>query len=341
MLDNRYTELIAKKLSGEITKADMEILEDWLNSSTKNQEEYEIHSSFWSDLKIKRTSNNADNIFVGISAAIHEDEQEKREAHRIPVKSRSLSFLWRGIAATVLVLIVAVFVYKSAINKEELSVAQSTQMIEKSLPIGQKMKIFLPDGSTVWLNAESSISYPKRFADKKRVVTLKGEAFFDVNKDPSKPFIVKTQKMDVIVLGTKFNVRDYDNEEKTDVALESGKVMVETSASSKKKYMLLPGEAISMSKKSGEIEKYKAESKSAFRWKDGVIYFHNTNFDEVISKLSRWYGVEFIIENYDGRKWEYSAEFKNDNLSNILHSMSFTKGFEYEIDQNKVTLKFN
>ncbi len=341
MLNNKYTELIAKKLSKDITKAEEQMLDDWLQSSVENQEDYKIYSSFWSDLKIKRISNNADNIFVGISAAIQEEELGNQEEYHIPEKSSSLSYLWRGIAATLLVLVVAVFVYKGMTNKEELPVVQSIQMIEKSLPVGQKMKIFLPDGSAVWLNAESSISYPKRFDGERRIVTLKGEAFFDIRRNPSKPFVVKTQKMDVVVLGTKFNVRNFDNEGKTDVALESGKVMVEISGLKSEKHMLLPGEGLSLSKNSGKIGKYIVEPRSAYQWKDGVIYFHNTGFDEVINKLSRWYGVEFNVENYDGRKWEYSAEFKNDNLSNILQSMSFTKGFEFELDQNKVTLKFN
>ncbi|MCK5470978.1 MAG: FecR domain-containing protein, partial [Cyclobacteriaceae bacterium] len=212
---------------------------------------------------------------------------------------------------------------------------------EKSLPCGQKLKIFLPDGSTAWLNAESTITYPERFDTEKRVVTLNGEAFFDVTKDPSKPFIVQTENIDVTVLGTTFNVRNYHNERKTDVALESGEVLVETSGLKEGKYILSPGEGISMNKKSGEIGLYEVDPKSAYQWKDGVIYFNKANFDEVINKLSRWYGVEFIIDNYNGEEWEYSAEFKNDYLNNILQSMSFTKGFKYELDQNKVTIKFN
>lgn len=341
MLNNRYTELIAKKLSGDIDKAEEETLNTWLKASDENQGTFQIYSSIWSDTKIKRVSKNADNVFVGISAAIQEEEIDSHKTYQIQEKTGSLSYVWRGIAAAIVILVVAVFVFLSISNKEELPVAQSIHLIEKSLPSGQKIKIFLPDGSTVWLNAESSISYPERFDDVNRVVTLTGEAFFDVNKDPFKPFIVKTDNMDVTVLGTTFNIRSYHNEGITEVALESGKVLVETSDLKENKYILSPGEGISVNGKLGKTSRYEVDPKSAFQWKDGVIYFNKAGFDEVINKLSRWYGVEFIIENYDGKGWEYSAEFKNDYLNNILQSMSFTKGFKYELDQNKVTIKFN
>ncbi len=338
MLDNNLNELIAKRLSGEINKDEQKVLDDWLALSDDNQETFKLHSSIWSDMKIRRTSKNANNVFVGISAAIRKGE--KTDDPQIPKRTISIPYLWRGIAAAVLVLVTTLFVFNILSAKKNPSIVQSTHVIEKSLSTGQKLKIFLPDGSTVWLNAESSISYPDRFDDKSRIVKLTGEAFFDITKNPSKPFVVKTEDLDIRVLGTKFNVRNYHNEGKTDVALESGKVMVETSEQ-KNKYILLPGEGISMNEESGEIAKYQVNPKTAFQWKDGVIYFNKANFDEVINRLSRWYGVEFTVENYEGEKWEYSAEFKNDNLSNILQSMGFTKEFEYEIDQNKVTIKFN
>lgn len=339
MLDNKFTELIAKKLSGEIGKDEENALNDWLASSDENREAFNLYHAIWSDMKINRASQNANNVFVGISAAIQ--KEEKPDKFHAPGKSRSIAYLWRGIAAAVLILVVALFVFDILNAKEEARIVQSTQMIEKSLSTGQKLKIFLPDGSTVWLNAESSISYPERFNDSSRIVTLKGEAFFDVTKNPNKPFIVKTENMDISVLGTAFNVRNYHNEGKIDVALESGKLLVETSGPIRDKYVLSPGEGISMNEKSGNAAKYSVDPKRAFQWKDGVLYFHKANFDEVINKLGRWYGVEFIVENYNREKWEYSAEFRNDYLSNVLQSMSFTKGFEYVIDQNKVTIKFN
>ena len=341
MLNNNYTELIAKKLSGDLNKTEEETLNTWLNASDENQETFRIYSSIWSETKLKRVSKNADNVFVGISAAIQEEEIDSYKTYQIQEKTRSFSYVWRGIAASVIILVIAVFVFRNTENKEELPVVQSIQLIEKSLPVGQKMKIFLPDGSTVWLNSESYISYPERFDDVNRIVTLTGEAFFDITKDPLKPFIVKTENMNVTVLGTTFNVRNYHNEEITNVALESGNVLVETSGSNENKYILSPGEGICLNEKTGKISKYEVDPKSDFQWREGVIYFRKADFDDVINKLSRWYGVEFIVENYTGEEWVYSAEFKNDYLNNILQSMSFTKDFKYELDQNKVTIKFN
>jgi ferric-dicitrate binding protein FerR (iron transport regulator) len=341
MNTNRYTELIARKLSTDITEAEEEILDNWLKKSDENQEEFKMYSLVWSDSKIKRVNKNADNVFEGILNTIQEEKIVKLDTTQNQDKIRSISYLWKGIAAAILVLVVAVFVFRNIQNKVTPELVHSIRMHEKSLPSGQKMKIFLPDGSTIWLNAESTITYPERFDNEQRLVTLKGEGFFDVIKNPTKPFIVRTENMDVTVLGTSFNVRNYQSEGKTDVALESGKVMVETSSSKKNKYILSPGEGLSMNNKSGKIGKYEVDPKVAYQWKDGVIYFYKADFDEVINKLSRWYGVEFIIENYKGDEWEYSAEFKNDYLENILKSIGFSKGFEHELDQNIVTIKFN
>ncbi len=341
MLNNRYIELIARKLSTDITKDEEEILDNWLKLSDENRDTFKMYSLVWSDTKIKRVSKNADNAFAGILHTIQEKETVVREIPQITGKTRSISYLWKGIAAAIIVLTVAVFILRNIGNSEDLQVAQSIQMNEKTLPSGQKMKIFLPDGSTVWLNAESTITYPERFDDEYRVVSLKGEGFFEVKKNPLKPFIVRTENMNVTVLGTTFNVRNYQNEGKTDVALETGKVMIETDGSKDSKYILSPGEGVSMNKKSGRTYKYEVDPKAAYQWKDGVIYFDKANFDEVINKLSRWYGVEFIVDNYRGVEWEYSAEFKNDYLDNILRSISFSQGFKYKLDQNKVTIKFN
>lgn len=339
MLNNRYIELIARKLSKDITEAEAEVLDNWLMSSDENQDAFETYSSIWFDTKIKRVSKNSDQVFGGIINAIEENENQK--IILTEEKTRSISYLWKGIAAAVIIFAVAVFALRNIDKREETQIVKSGTMHQKTLPSGQKMKIFLPDGSTVWLNAESTITYPERFDSETRVVTLKGEGFFDVIKNPSKPFIVQTENMDVTVLGTSFNVRNYQSEGKTDVALESGKVMVETSSVKKNKFILSPGEGLSMNKKSGEVGTYEVDPKLAYQWKDGMIYFNKASFDEVINKLSRWYGVEFFVDNYKGAKWEYSAEFSNDYLDNILKSISFSQGFEYVLDQNKVTIKFN
>ncbi len=340
MPDN-YTELIAKKLSGDINKSEEEDLNIWLKTSDENREAFRVYSLIWTDTKIKRVSKSADKVFDGISAAIQEQGNEIVGKYYISRQSASIQYLWKGIAAAVLFLAIAVFVIRSNEDKEELPVAQSIRLIEKSLSVGQKTKLFLPDGSEVWLNAESSLSYPERFDDVNRVVSLIGEAFFNVTKNPLKPFIVKTENMDITVLGTTFNVRCYNNEEIANIALKTGKVLVETSDLKENKYIISPGEGISICRKLGKASRYEVDPKAAFQWKEGLIYFNKADFGEVINKLSRWYGVEFIIENYNGEKWEYSAEFKNEYLSNVLQSMSFSKGFKYEIDQNKVILKFN
>ncbi|MCG8311066.1 MAG: FecR domain-containing protein [Cytophagales bacterium] len=335
MLETRYTELIAKKLSGEINSEEEQQLDAWINEDPKHQEKYNQYRFVWSDSKIKRRSSNADRIFIGISAAIQEENPSYSTA---PTKRRF--FQITAVAATLSLLISSIFVFDRLKNIEEASAPSEVEVVVKSLPKGQKSKIFLPDGSIVWLNAQSTIKYPKRFSEHTRIVNLIGEAFFDVTEDATKPFIVKTDKLDIKVLGTTFNVRNYQNENNTDISLESGKISVHTLGLDKKKYLLSPGEGLSFDDTSGSVTKFHT-SRSSFCWKDGTILFEEATFQEVIDKLSRWYGVEFVIENYDNSRWEYSAEFKDEYLDNVLQSLGYSKGFRYEIDQNKVKILFN
>ncbi|MCK5281237.1 MAG: hypothetical protein KAK04_21935, partial [Cyclobacteriaceae bacterium] len=105
MHNNRYIELIARKLSTDITKDEEQSLDNWLKSSDENQESFRIYSSIWSDLKIKRISKNSDNVFERISTAIQEEESDGQKTYQIQENTRSISYLWRGIAAAILILV--------------------------------------------------------------------------------------------------------------------------------------------------------------------------------------------------------------------------------------------
>lgn len=150
-------------------------------------------------------------------------------------------------------------------------------------PKGGLYQLTLPDGTRVWLNASSSITYPTAFARKERIVQITGEAYFEVVKDKTKPFIVKTRKDDINVLGTSFNINSYADEPVMKTTLLEGSVQINNK-------ILKPGEAY----RDGQI--IKSDINKDIAWKNGMFNFQDAKLEEVMRQLSRWYGLEIIYE---------------------------------------------
>jgi transmembrane sensor len=149
----------------------------------------------------------------------------------------------------------------------------------------------------------------------------------------------------ITALGTSFNVRTYAEESKIYVALEEGKVSVEKNAPADDDVMVFldPGEIVAYDIRSEKISpKNKLVFEEHFGWKNGLLLFNEDNLSEVIKKLERWYGVEFVILNQDrSAGWRYKGRFNNESLTNVLRGLSDTKSFDYEIQEKTVYIRFN
>ena len=204
-----------------------------------------------------------------------------------------------------------------------------------SLP-GQKITTSLPDGTIVKLNADSKLTVPETFSTDRREVSLHGEAFFDVARDESRPFIIHTKDIDVEVLGTSFNVRSYLNEEPSIVAVATGKVGV---SGEDKRETLTRGEKVVYTPSTGSMIKGLLDEEEEFGWKENILLFDRQTLPEVIQKLSRWYGVEFLQHEGIQVEKKFSGRYKDPSLRGVLEGLSYVYGFEYEIDGQKVILK--
>lgn len=215
--------------------------------------------------------------------------------------------------------------------------------IVKSTQSGQKLTVFLPDGSRVKLNANSKIEYPETFTGNLRKVKLDGEAFFEVERNVDKPFIVDAGDISTRVLGTTFNIRSYPEEGVTKVILATGKVEVSSNMGDKHQSVTLePGMKVNYIRKENKIITAKANLDELL-WKEGVILFDKASRKEVFKTLEKWYGVTFDLSGYENIKdnWDYSARFDNKNLENVLQSISYVKKFSFEIENNKVIIHKN
>jgi ferric-dicitrate binding protein FerR (iron transport regulator) len=184
-----------------------------------------------------------------------------------------------------------------------------------STPRGGQYQLTLSDGSKVWLNAESAITFPTSFTGKERKVSIKGEAYFEVAHDASKPFQVTVNGMEVQVLGTHFNINAYNDEGEMKTTLLEGAVKVSKVSVSK---LIIPGEQAVVSLTEPIIVVQQADVDEAVAWKNGLFHFDNADLQQVMRQLSRWYDVDVV---YIGTipKREFAGEMQRDlRLSQVL-----------------------
>jgi ferric-dicitrate binding protein FerR (iron transport regulator) len=207
-------------------------------------------------------------------------------------------------------------------------------------PRGGQYQLILPDGSKVWLNAASSIRYPTAFAGNSREVELDGEGYFEVAKDASKPFHVKTRAQDVEVLGTHFNVNAYSDEEAIKTTLLEGKVKVSSMVNGEWS-MLKPGQQamVSPSTGGGRGEVLTIDDNidldQAVAWKNGLTAFKSADIKSIMRQVARWYNVEVVYEgNIPPRKFTGGIA-RSARLSELLHLLEVSK-VHFRLDGNRL-----
>ena len=189
-------------------------------------------------------------------------------------------------------------------------------------PYGTWSVVNLPDGSKVWLNAGSSLKYPTQFSDKQRVVSMQGEAYFEVESDKEHPFIVKTKQLTVEATGTAFNVNAYAPDHVAAVTLVKGKVAV--TLDQKKTISLSPGEKIDYNLATSLYNVNKTNTYKWCSWKDGILIFRDDPLEYVFKRLGQTYNVEFILKDAELGKYSYKATFEGESLNEILRLLEMS-----------------
>ncbi|WP_234364061.1 FecR family protein [Lunatibacter salilacus] len=225
--------------------------------------------------------------------------------------------------------------YSLMFQQEEVKVAVvEIPVVKKINPAGKKSLITLSDGSKVYLNAGSSLQYPKQFGAERREVQLTGEAFFDIQSETDRPFIVCTANTQIKVLGTTFNVNQEESG-KIAVALVSGKVRVNDNKGNQ--VNLEPSEMLVMEHE-GEFYKTSFDALEISGWKDKKLVFKKDTFVTVQQKIENWYGVDVQVIGKMPKGWVYTGVYEDELLENVLTGIFYTSGITYKIDGKKVTI---
>lgn len=208
-------------------------------------------------------------------------------------------------------------------------------------PLGSKTKLTLPDGSTVWLNAGSKMVYSQGFGVSDRRLAFQGEGYFEVEKNDEMPFLVQTHDVNVTVVGTKFNFRNYPEDEEAVVELLEGKVALENQLKEEAVRYLSPNEKMVLHKATGEMDITSTKVKEATLWTENILLFDEDLLPDIVRKLERSYHVRIEIENEDLKQTRFYGQFNQleQNIYDVLDMLSETGKLKYHEEGKVIYLK--
>ncbi len=253
---------------------------------------------------------------------------------RIKKQNSTLTFLntLTRVAAVLFIplLVASVWLSYRQLKEPTPPIRFATQEITS--PPGVRSQIVLPDGSNVWLNSESTIKFKVPFDESTRDVSLSGEAYFEVKKNPDVPFVVQSGKVQVKVLGTKFNCKAYSEENNIEVVLAEGKVSYSAEGGMQNsRKVMSPGDRAVFDKTTNQTKITNEKIDKYIAWHNGKMVFDETPMPEVATQLERWYGIEVVIEDPTINKYRITTTFENESLHQVLELLRLSSpiGIKY------------
>lgn len=244
--------------------------------------------------------------------------------------------LWVRVASVAAILVIGLLI-GSAVTYLISSTKGTAEQLVFETPRGEKSMVKLPDGSEVWLNANSRLVY-NSFSSNHRQVELKGEAFFKVARNEKAPFVVKTNECDIEVLGTTFNVMAYDEFGRKEITLLTGKVNVQTENAEQ---VLSPGQALIL--RDDQIRVVEVSATEASAWVENKFNFRNIPLTELMKRLENWYDVDITLENKSGKEVNFTGTFKNEEtIWQVLDAIQVYTPIQYQksdLRQIKITVE--
>ena len=207
------------------------------------------------------------------------------------------------------------------------------------VPTGGEYNLILSDGTWVYLNAESVITYPQKFVGEKREVTLEGEAYFQVTASKERPFVVKTKDMDVLVTGTEFNVKAYPDESNVQTTLLRGKVAVFAGIDKKEKIEIKPNQQAEWSRENVKLQVREVDPDLFVAWKNGHFIFRQDRLENIMKTLARWYDMEVVYLDESIKNMAFAGKLdRSEDITPILNVLRATDKLTVEVNGKRIVL---
>ncbi|MFV0604680.1 MAG: FecR family protein [Niabella sp.] len=355
-MSSRVWYLLGRKLSGEAGIDELRELEGLLLANPDLAARVKLHEKYFKYMRAANKTNK------GVDAAWQQIAEKIETTSSVPETKKSFSIIslkW-WVAAS----IIAIFALAGSLwlfNKDNpVTTTAGVQVAEMPNPVQlltattEKTRNVLPDGSVVWLNNNSRITYNENFGKTNREIVLEGEAFFDVAHKAELPMVVHAGVVDVKVKGTAFNIKSYASSKEIETSLIRGSIELVVHENNKERKILMePNEKVVVDVIGGGASKpevaasqplikepLKVEQKSGLipeiAWIQGQLVFNNESLTSLAKKMEKWYHVQIFINDSVLAAEKFTGAFKDENLEEALDALQFTYGFKYKIDQHKI-----
>lgn len=366
MTDERIWELMARKLAGEASVEELGELDQLLRTNPDLHFSIQAITDLWDNnlppvdeaslqVSYQQHINRMQELGIAIGQESGDNDYLLQGARQTPRRKA----VW-AVAGSLVIAIAACFFYQlqPAPVKTQAKAEVTPSVI--STKNGSKTRIQLPDGTQVWLNAGSRLTYDKDFGNRLREVTLIGEGFFDVVRNEHKPFIIHTAKMDIKVLGTRFNVRSYPTDRTTEAALIHGSIEVSLKDRPAEKILLKPNEKIVVANRDtikpqeqAAHGKENAEPLVAIQhltyarndssvietsWVDNKLVFVKESFKDLAPRLERWYGVTLKLSDERVAALRFTGTFTDETVEEAMQALTITASFNYKFQGKTITI---
>lgn len=365
-----YISLIIRYLKKDISVTEQQKLFNWVYSSSENEKLFYSLKDIWETARYEQTVLNAstDEEWEKFALEAINSQTEKHVNKKFASKQ-----IYRiiQIAAIVIITFGIGFFVKSYLP-EKVTYASV------NVPYGAKSELNLPDGSKIWVNSGSNLRYPSNMDGKQIDLYLEGEAFFDITKNPNRKLNVKTSNLNIQVLGTRFNIKSYNEENLVETTLLSGSISITGKVGGrviKDPIILSPNEQAVLNKTDTRLthakkqkqnvesleakqnsvpEKIKDQKESMFiptlkvkegidtesfvSWKDNKMVFKAESFENLAKKMERWYNVKINIKDDELKKARYTGRFDNETVEQAVEALSISLPFTYKIEKNQIEI---
>ena len=360
MTENRYWNLLAKKLAGDASAEELQELETLIKLHPEWNYSAELIENLW-NLKPKETSSYDTEIAFELhlerlkknGVVLHEVETPVALYPNEPAHASIKRRMFYALSFAALCGIIVFFLAKNHVVSQPAASLPEKILSEVSTRYGSKTKLVLPDSSVVWLNAGSRLTYNEQFGTTNRNTTLTGEAYFDVKKSTI-PFTISANGLHIKVLGTAFNVKSYPNEKTTETSLIRGRVEVTHDKRPGEVFILKPNEKLVIANEPEEAETTVENTEPKVllaalthtvdngiietSWVNNKLVFQDESFEEVAKKMERWYDVHIAIKDEKIAQLHLNGTFENETVKQALSALQIAFAFNFTIHGNDITI---